>query len=137
MESAVASWDSRYGEVMSEVISVREKFPNEADGLLGVDLRAEGDVGPGQVPVLRGNVTLAQGQMTYQGEEVAEGLSAELALEDNRSVRTRLRGSALGGPLALDGTLAVPSTVTQSVMLTLDDRISLARTTLEFLKSLG
>jgi LPPG:FO 2-phospho-L-lactate transferase len=38
---------------------------------------------------------------------------------------------------ALDGTLAVPSTVTQSVMLTLDDRISLARTTLEFLKSLG
>jgi LPPG:FO 2-phospho-L-lactate transferase len=38
---------------------------------------------------------------------------------------------------ALDGTLAVPSTVTQSVMLTLDDRISLARTTLEFLESLG
>ena len=37
---------------------------------------------------------------------------------------------------ALDGTLNVPSTVTQSVMLTLDDRIALAEATLEFLSDL-
>jgi LPPG:FO 2-phospho-L-lactate transferase len=37
---------------------------------------------------------------------------------------------------ALDGTLNVPSTVTQSVMLTLDDRIALAEATLEFLADL-
>ena len=33
--------------------------------------------------------------------------------------------------------IGVPSVVTQSVMLTLDDRIALARTTLEFLQTLG
>ena len=38
---------------------------------------------------------------------------------------------------ALDGTLNVPSTVTQSVMLTLHDRIALAEATLEFLADLG
>jgi LPPG:FO 2-phospho-L-lactate transferase len=37
---------------------------------------------------------------------------------------------------ALDGTLNVPSTVTQSVMLTLQDRIALAEATLEFLADL-
>lgn len=37
---------------------------------------------------------------------------------------------------ALAGTLGVPSTATQSVMLTLDDRIALAEATLEFLTSL-
>lgn len=34
-------------------------------------------------------------------------------------------------------TIGVPCVVTQSVMLTLDDRIALARTTLDFLRSLG
>jgi LPPG:FO 2-phospho-L-lactate transferase len=38
---------------------------------------------------------------------------------------------------ALVGTLDVPSTATQSVMLTLADRIALAEATLEFLASLG
>ena len=36
----------------------------------------------------------------------------------------------------LDGTLAVPTVVTRTVMVTLDDRIELARTTLEFLDTL-
>jgi len=38
---------------------------------------------------------------------------------------------------ALDGTLAVPTVVTKSVMITLEDRITLARSTLAFLESLG
>ena len=38
---------------------------------------------------------------------------------------------------AQQDTIDVPCVVTQSVMLTLDDRIALARTTLDFLRSLG
>ena len=38
---------------------------------------------------------------------------------------------------AQQDTIGVPCVVTQSVMLTLDDRIALARTTLDFLRSLG
>ena len=37
----------------------------------------------------------------------------------------------------LDGKLAVPTVVTKSVMVTLEDRIALARSTLAFLESLG
>ncbi len=87
--------------------SLREKLPLKASGVLGVDLRVEGDAGPGRFPAIRGNVTLAQGLVTYEGEELAETLSADLALDDDRSVRTRLRGSALGGPLSVDGTLSL------------------------------
>lgn len=87
--------------------SIREDFPAETDGLLGVDLRVEGEAGSGRIPAIRGNVTLAQGRVTYEGDELAEGLSADLALEDNQSVRTRLRGSVLGGPLSIDGVVAL------------------------------
>ena len=39
--------------------------------------------------------------------------------------------------VALDGTLPVPTVVTRTVMITLEDRIALARSTLDFIERLG
>ena len=84
--------------------SVRERIPVEADGSLSASLRVEGEAGPGHIPTVTGEVGLTQGQITLEGNRIAEGLTAHLDLSPDRSIQARTQATVLGGPFSLEGT---------------------------------
>jgi hypothetical protein len=84
--------------------SVRERIPVEADGFLAASLRVEGEAGPGHTPTVTGEVGLTQGQITLEGNRIAEGLTAHLDLSPDRWIQLRTQATVLGGPLSLEGT---------------------------------
>ena len=87
--------------------STRNDLPLEAAGLLAVDLRIEGEVGPGHLPEISGEVDLTQGRLTLDGKSLAEDLSADLSLMRGSSAQARAQASVLDGPLSVDGTIAL------------------------------
>jgi hypothetical protein len=83
--------------------SVRRSVPVDVQGMLAADLRVEGEAGPERVPDVTGQVTLAGGRVTIEGEPLAEGLTGELTLAADRSVRVRVLATVMDGPFSLEG----------------------------------
>jgi len=84
--------------------SVRERIPFKADGSLAASLRVEGEAGPGHTPTVTGEVGLTQGQITLEGNRIAEGLTAHFDLSPDPSIQVRIQATVLGGPFSLEGT---------------------------------
>ena len=83
--------------------SVRRSLPVEVQGMLAADLRVDGEAGPERVPEVTGQVTLAAGRVTMEGEPLAEGLTGEMTLDADRSVRVRVLATVMDGPFSLEG----------------------------------
>ena len=87
--------------------SDRNGLPVEADGVLAINLRIDGELGPGQLPEVTGDLGLTRGRLALEGKPLTEGLSAELSLLEGLSVQTHAQASVLDGPLAIDGVIAL------------------------------
>ncbi|MCJ7629841.1 MAG: AsmA family protein, partial [Longimicrobiales bacterium] len=56
------------GDILAALpASTRSELPVGAEGVLAVDLRITGEVGPGQLPEIRGDVGLTRGRLTFEG----------------------------------------------------------------------
>ncbi len=96
------------GDILAALpASTRSELPVEAEGVLAVDLRISGEMGPGQLPEIRGDVGLTRGRLTFEGKSLAEDLSADLSLREGSAVQARGQGSVLDGPLSVDGTIVL------------------------------
>lgn len=84
--------------------SIRGQVPVEAEGSLAVDLRAQGEAGPGTLPAVTGSVSLTQGRISLDGSRIAEDLTADLELMADNAVQTRSQATLLGGPVSMEGT---------------------------------
>lgn len=82
----------------------------EADGTLSLDLTARGELGPGRRPAFSGTLGLRGGSLRRPGGPAAAGGLQGRAVLGGDSLRiAALRGEALGGALALDGTVWLDS----------------------------
>ncbi|MFQ5889590.1 MAG: AsmA-like C-terminal region-containing protein [Gemmatimonadota bacterium] len=111
MNVEVASDSIPLGDLLASLPEALRRRP--AWGVRGgVTLRIEaaGEVGPGRRPRLSGLLTLRRGGAAREnGPELARGVEGEATLVGDRLTISRLRGEALGGPLALSGTLRIDS----------------------------
>jgi hypothetical protein len=84
--------------------SVRGQIPVQAEGLVRADLRVNGEIGPGHLPTVTGDLALIDGEISQDGNRIAEGLTAALVLTPEESIRSRAQATVLGGPFSLEGT---------------------------------
>ena len=85
--------------------SIRGKIAGEVEGSLALDLRIAGEAGPDRTPAVTGQAALTEGRVIRNGEILAEGLTGDLELLPERSMRTRVRATFLDGPFTLEGTV--------------------------------
>lgn len=90
--------------------SAAARVPGRGTGTLAVDLRVRGSVGPDQRPVVRGEVQLQDVGFVDRSEEVlAEGVAGVLEIGEEVVEIREIRGTALGGPFTVSGTVAPDS----------------------------
>lgn len=86
--------------------SARARLPGPVTGVLTVDLRAVGSIGPEDRPELRGEILLAGiGAEGEGGRLIAEDVGGRVEVADGEVLARQLQGTVLDGPFALEGTL--------------------------------
>jgi hypothetical protein len=85
----------------------RSRIPGEFEGIMAVNLRAEGEAGPGQMPSVTGRIELGAGRLTQAGTRLAEDLTAELLLLPDRSIQVQAQAEIADGPFSVDGTVSL------------------------------
>lgn len=86
------------------------RVPGRGTGTLAVDLRVRGAVGPDARPLVRGQIRLQDVGFVGRSEEVlAEGIAGLVEVQEDAVDIRELRGSALGGPFSVGGTVSPDS----------------------------
>lgn len=128
VDLAVRSEALDVGELVAALPdAVAAGLPARVSGSLGVDVRAEGPAGPGELPEIRGRVTLSSlGLRAPAGDVLADGLGGVVELApDEVSVR-EVSGSVLGGPFAVDGTVRPDSVLSYAARIEARPRLETA-----------
>lgn len=90
--------------------SAAARVPGRGTGTLAVDLRVQGSVGPDQRPLVRGEVRLQDVGFVDRSDEVlAEGVAGVVEIGEEVVEIREIRGTALGGPFTVSGTVAPDS----------------------------
>jgi hypothetical protein len=112
--------------------SARDGIPVEAEGVLALNLRIEGEMGPGHLPGVEGEVDLTGGLLTLDGKALAESLSAELSLTRGSSVQAQARATVLDGPFSVAGTVSLGGPGNMDVSVLANPDLGLLGAILEF-----
>jgi hypothetical protein len=83
--------------------SLRNQIPVQAQGRVAARFRVEGEAGPHRLPIVTGRADLTQGEITLDGNGLAQRLTAGLELRADRSVHLQADGVVLDGPFSVEG----------------------------------
>jgi len=84
--------------------SLRSRLPGEAAGTVAIDLRVEGELGPGARPELSGTIRLAGSSLEGRdGTRVVRNLTTDLSLASGGRLGIKAEGEVMDGPFSLEG----------------------------------
>ncbi|MFW5904781.1 MAG: AsmA family protein, partial [bacterium] len=99
--------------------SAAAAIPGRGTGTLAVDLRVRGTVGPEERPLVRGRIRLQDVGFVDRSDRIlAQDIGGVLDVREDALAVQGVRGSALGGPFGVDGTLSPDSVLSFQLSVT-------------------